>query len=54
MTPRDRKHLLLLAIAVATWVAVAGCAEPPKPFKPGTITIEPPACEELRKRGGEC
>lgn len=52
-----RRQLTALAIALAVNAALWGCAfnyDPPQPFPAGKPTIEPPGCEDLRKRGGEC
>ncbi len=45
-----RKALLMLAAGFC----LAACSGPPKALKPGDITSTPPACEDLRRRGGEC
>lgn len=46
-----KRQLFYIIIAAA----LAACAvQPPTPFPAGKPTIEPPGCEDLRKRGGEC
>lgn len=54
MTPRSRRHLLLLAVSILVLAAVSCATEPPKPFEAGAATTEPFGCTVLRQREGEC
>lgn len=53
MSPRDRKHVLLLAIAVATWIAVAGCVTLPRwEWYPAADPIEWYRWEKVERGAG--